>query len=168
MATPWLINNTLFFVQGKLAPPLPFAGRSYVTSTAVASYGQDAGLFLVTHNNYSIYHKVYFHRLLYALLKRHLNITLEDDAIRAPGPQEPRIGFVFTGQGAQWALMSVELMQRRVVADLETKPAELLREFGINRDPLTFRYPKENISFEEAGRYRCHSLYELSRAHQAR
>ncbi|KAK2009421.1 KR domain-containing protein, partial [Colletotrichum eremochloae] len=71
-------------------------------------------------------------------LKRQLGTTLGDNATRGPGGgQQPRIGFVFTGQGAQWARMGVELMERKVFADSVAKSAELLRDFGADWDPLT-------------------------------
>ncbi|KAK1993635.1 KR domain-containing protein [Colletotrichum falcatum] len=73
-----------------------------------------------------------------AELKRRLSTTLGDNAARGPGSgQAPRVGFVFTGQGAQWARMGVELMERKVFADSVAKSAELLRGFGADWDPLT-------------------------------
>ncbi|EFQ36694.1 KR domain-containing protein [Colletotrichum graminicola] len=72
-----------------------------------------------------------------AELKRQLSTRLGDNATRVPGSREPRIGFVFTGQGAQWARMGVELMEREVFADSVARSAKLLRDFGAEWDPLT-------------------------------
>ncbi|KAH8721624.1 KR domain-containing protein [Ilyonectria robusta] len=72
-----------------------------------------------------------------AELREQLSTTLGENATRSPSSQEPRIGFVFTGQGAQWARMGLELMERKVFADSVAKSAELLREFGADWDPLT-------------------------------
>lgn len=71
-----------------------------------------------------------------AELREKLSTTIGENALRASSSQEPRIGFVFTGQGAQWARMGVELMERKVFADSVAKSAKLLREFGADWDPL--------------------------------
>ncbi|KAK1573272.1 KR domain-containing protein [Colletotrichum navitas] len=70
-------------------------------------------------------------------LKTLLVSTLGDNATRQSNNEEPRVAFVFTGQGAQWARMGIELMERRVFADSVNKSAKLLREFGASWDPLT-------------------------------
>lgn len=49
----------------------------------------------------------------------------------------PRIGFVFTGQGAQWARMGVELLPRRVFGTSVARSAALLRAMGCDWDPVT-------------------------------
>lgn len=46
-----------------------------------------------------------------------------------------RIGFVFTGQGAQWARMGVEMLDRPVFGASVAKSAQFLREMGCTWDP---------------------------------
>ncbi|KAI3397078.1 hypothetical protein diail_11220 [Diaporthe ilicicola] len=46
-----------------------------------------------------------------------------------------RIGFVFTGQGAQWARMGVEMLERPVFGASVAKSAGFLREMGCTWDP---------------------------------
>lgn len=48
-----------------------------------------------------------------------------------------RIGFVFTGQGAQWARMGVELLDRPVFGASIAKSAQFLRDMGCTWDPAT-------------------------------
>lgn len=69
---------------------------------------------------------------------------LEGNATRA-GSSEPRIGFIFTGQGAQWAGMGVELLQAyRVFRDSVARSAALLSSFGCQWDPVTeLQRPKD-------------------------
>ncbi|KAH7305604.1 hypothetical protein B0I35DRAFT_362109 [Stachybotrys elegans] len=70
-------------------------------------------------------------------LHEQLTTTLGEDAARAPsGSATPRIGFVFTGQGAQWAGMGVEMLGRRVFGESVAKSAEYLREMGCDWDPV--------------------------------
>ncbi|KAK4446921.1 reducing polyketide synthase rads1 [Podospora aff. communis PSN243] len=65
-------------------------------------------------------------------------LASNNNATRAsPAQKKPRIGFVFTGQGAQWALMGVEMLERRVFGDSVAKSAELLRTMGCEWDPAT-------------------------------
>nr|B3FWT3.1 RecName: Full=Reducing polyketide synthase hmp8; Short=R-PKS hmp8; AltName: Full=Hypothemycin biosynthesis cluster protein hpm8 [Hypomyces subiculosus]ACD39767.1 reducing polyketide synthase [Hypomyces subiculosus] len=58
-----------------------------------------------------------------------------EGAARSSG-SEPRIGFVFTGQGAQWARMGVELLERPVFKASVIKSAETLKELGCEWDPI--------------------------------
>lgn len=46
-----------------------------------------------------------------------------------------RIGFVFTGQGAQWARMGVEMLDRPVFGASVAKSAQFLRDMGCTWDP---------------------------------
>ncbi|KAI2478999.1 Polyketide synthase module protein [Pyrenophora tritici-repentis] len=48
----------------------------------------------------------------------------------------PRIGFVFTGQGAQWARMGVEMLDRQVFRDSVEQSATYLRDMGCLWDPI--------------------------------
>ncbi|KAM0716793.1 hypothetical protein Q7P37_008238 [Cladosporium fusiforme] len=72
-----------------------------------------------------------------AELREHLATTLGQDATRVSDTQAQRIGFVFTGQGAQWAGMGVEMLERPVFGASVAKSAELLRSFGCTWDPAT-------------------------------
>lgn len=69
---------------------------------------------------------------------------LEETATRVANSQ-PRIGFMFTGQGAQWAGMGVELLQAYpVFRDSFARSAALLSSMGCSWDPVTeLRRPKE-------------------------
>ncbi|KAK8112334.1 uncharacterized protein PG998_008791 [Apiospora kogelbergensis] len=49
---------------------------------------------------------------------------------------EPRVGFVFTGQGAQWAGMGIELLSRPVFRKSVTKSAAILKSLGCEWDPV--------------------------------
>ena len=69
-------------------------------------------------------------------LREHLLTVVGEDATRAP-TSPPRIGFVFTGQGAQWAGMGIELLSRPVFRDSVARSAALLREMGASWDPIT-------------------------------
>lgn len=51
--------------------------------------------------------------------------------------EAPRIGFVFTGQGAQWARMGVEMLDRPVFRDSVAQSAIFLQEMGCVWDPIT-------------------------------
>lgn len=55
------------------------------------------------------------------------------DASSSTGPK--RIGFVFTGQGAQWARMGVEMLDRPVFGASVAKSAQFLRDMGCTWDP---------------------------------
>ena len=69
-------------------------------------------------------------------LREHLVSALGEDAVRAP-TSPPRIGFVFTGQGAQWARMGMEMLARPVFRDSVAKSAAILEELGATWDPVT-------------------------------
>jgi acyl transferase domain-containing protein len=58
------------------------------------------------------------------------------DGFRASN-NTPRIGFVFTGQGAQWARMGVELFEKRVFRDSVLRSAQYLADMGCSWDPIT-------------------------------
>ena len=64
-------------------------------------------------------------------------ITLGENAARVSDSRPPRIGWVFTGQGAQWARMGMEMMERKVFRDSVAKSAAFLREMGCDWDPTT-------------------------------
>lgn len=49
---------------------------------------------------------------------------------------EPRVAFVFTGQGAQWAGMGIQLLQRPVFRDSVARSAAILRGLGCPWDPV--------------------------------
>jgi zearalenone synthase (highly reducing iterative type I polyketide synthase) len=49
----------------------------------------------------------------------------------------PRIGYVFTGQGAQWARMGVELLDRSVFRESVARSTDYLKEMGCTWDPIT-------------------------------
>ncbi|OAA60531.1 reducing polyketide synthase [Niveomyces insectorum RCEF 264] len=67
-------------------------------------------------------------------LQEKLSTELGGNATRTASSQ-PRIGFVFTGQGAQWARMGVELLDRPVFRTSITKSEAFLRELGCDWDP---------------------------------
>lgn len=62
--------------------------------------------------------------------------ALGDGAMRVPA-RPSRIGFVFTGQGAQWARMGIELLQRPVFAESVATSTRFLQELGCPWDPIT-------------------------------
>lgn len=68
-------------------------------------------------------------------LSEQLTRTIGEDAVRVPSEQ-PRLGFVFTGQGAQWARMGVEMMGRRVFDESVARSARFLKEMGCDWDPV--------------------------------
>lgn len=63
--------------------------------------------------------------------------TFGENATRASSSQQSRIGFVFTGQGAQWARMGIEMLERRVFGNSVARSAALLRDMGCDWDPVT-------------------------------
>ena len=64
-------------------------------------------------------------------------VTVGENAARVSNSQPPRIGWVFTGQGAQWARMGIEMMERKVYRDSVTKSAVFLQQMGCDWDPAT-------------------------------
>lgn len=71
-------------------------------------------------------------------LRDHLTTRPGEGATRdtssSDGPK--RIGFVFTGQGAQWARMGVEMLDRPVFGASVAKSAQFLRDMGCTWDPV--------------------------------
>lgn len=67
-------------------------------------------------------------------LREKLDSIKGANAVRSSG--EPRIGFVFTGQGAQWAGMGAELLERKVFGESFRKSAEYLKELGCEWDAI--------------------------------
>ncbi|TLD11793.1 hypothetical protein PspLS_11646 [Pyricularia sp. CBS 133598] len=71
-----------------------------------------------------------------AELRHQLSVKAGENATRNPETQ-PRIGFVFTGQGAQWAGMGVEMLKSHpVFRDSVRKSAAFLKSFGCDWDPV--------------------------------
>ncbi|KAG7038038.1 reducing polyketide synthase [Colletotrichum scovillei] len=71
-----------------------------------------------------------------AELHHKLSTTAGDKTTRTPD-SKPRIGFVFTGQGAQWAGMGVEMLKSHpVFKDSVTRSAALLKSMGCDWDPV--------------------------------
>jgi acyl transferase domain-containing protein/NADPH:quinone reductase-like Zn-dependent oxidoreductase/NAD(P)-dependent dehydrogenase (short-subunit alcohol dehydrogenase family) len=64
-------------------------------------------------------------------------VAVGENALRVSHSRQPRIGWVFTGQGAQWARMGMEMMEREVFRDSVAKSAAFLREMGCDWDPAT-------------------------------
>lgn len=52
------------------------------------------------------------------------------------GSEAPRVAFVFTGQGAQWAAMGIQLLQRPVFRDSVAKSTAILQSLGCPWDPV--------------------------------
>ncbi|KAG8169993.1 hypothetical protein KVR01_000738 [Diaporthe batatas] len=71
-----------------------------------------------------------------AELVEQLSTGLDEHVTRDPR-KHPRIAFVFTGQGAQWAGMGVEMLGRPVFMAAIAKSASILRELGCDWDPVT-------------------------------
>ncbi|KAF2273799.1 reducing polyketide synthase [Westerdykella ornata] len=70
-----------------------------------------------------------------AELQEKLSAGSWENARRA-GSNIPRIGFVFTGQGAQWSRMGVELLERPGFRESIARSSEILRTFGCDWDPI--------------------------------
>ncbi|KAI6351269.1 hypothetical protein MCOR25_010037 [Pyricularia grisea] len=71
-----------------------------------------------------------------AELRHQLSTKAGDAATRTPETQ-PRIGFVFTGQGAQWAGMGVEMLKsHHVFRDSVRRSAIHLKSLGCDWDPV--------------------------------
>ena len=64
-------------------------------------------------------------------------LTVGENVGRVLNRQPPRIGWVFTGQGAQWARMGMEMMEREIYRDSVAKSTAFLREMGCDWDPVT-------------------------------
>jgi zearalenone synthase (highly reducing iterative type I polyketide synthase) len=60
-----------------------------------------------------------------------------ENATRNASANDQRIGLVFTGQGAQWARMGVEMLERPVFRDSVDQSANFLRDMGCPWDPIT-------------------------------
>ena len=71
-----------------------------------------------------------------AELRELIATALGDKATRAPSVGPLRIGLVFTGQGAQWASMGIELMERKVSSKSFAKSAAYMKEMGCDWDPI--------------------------------
>lgn len=71
-------------------------------------------------------------------LRDYLNANPGENASRdaSSGAGLKRIGFVFTGQGAQWARMGVEMLDRPVFGASVAKSAQFLRDVGCTWDPV--------------------------------
>lgn len=68
-------------------------------------------------------------------LREQFEAPLAETAARAPQTL-PRVGFVFTGQGAQWAGMGMEMMHRHVFGESVARSAQYLKELGCQWDPV--------------------------------
>ncbi|KAJ5441781.1 hypothetical protein N7491_004187 [Penicillium cf. griseofulvum] len=68
-------------------------------------------------------------------LREQLLNVLGENATRAPMHQ-PRIGFVFTGQGAHWARMGVEMLERPIFQLSMKKSGQFLKDMGCEWDPI--------------------------------
>ncbi|KAF3001768.1 t1pks [Curvularia kusanoi] len=63
-------------------------------------------------------------------------IADSDRGIRASS-KTPRIGLIFTGQGAQWARMGIELLQRPVFHDSVSRSGDYLAKMGCTWNPIS-------------------------------
>ncbi|KAF6836456.1 hypothetical protein CPLU01_03740 [Colletotrichum plurivorum] len=71
-------------------------------------------------------------------LRHQLTSGITEKPTRAPEGGPPRIGFIFTGQGAQWAGMGAELLDSHpVFRDSVARSAALLASMGCDWDPAT-------------------------------
>ncbi|KAF2258097.1 reducing polyketide synthase [Lojkania enalia] len=71
-------------------------------------------------------------------LREQLEATLGQNATRAYRSRSPpRIGFVFTGQGAQWARMGIEMLERPAFKESVFKSDCFLKEMGCDWDTAT-------------------------------
>ncbi|KAL8660348.1 MAG: hypothetical protein Q9202_006619 [Teloschistes flavicans] len=66
-----------------------------------------------------------------------IEVTMGENAARVSNRASSRIGWVFTGQGAQWARMGMEMMDRKVFRDSVATSAAFLRDMGCDWDPAT-------------------------------
>jgi zearalenone synthase (highly reducing iterative type I polyketide synthase) len=67
-----------------------------------------------------------------AELREQLLTTLEENATRTSSSQKLCIGFVITGQGAQWARMGVEMLDWSVFSDSVSRSVAILRNMGCD------------------------------------
>ncbi|KAF6814034.1 hypothetical protein CSOJ01_04267 [Colletotrichum sojae] len=71
-------------------------------------------------------------------LRHQLTSGIAEKPTRAPEGGPPRIGFIFTGQGAQWAGMGAELLDSHpVFRDSVARSAAFLASMGCDWDPAT-------------------------------
>lgn len=70
-----------------------------------------------------------------AELREKLSTPQSEYAVREPRIQ-PKIGFVFTGQGAQWARMGVEMLHRPVFKDSVQRSTDYLQDLGCEWTPI--------------------------------
>lgn len=61
-----------------------------------------------------------------------LQKTLEDTSKPTRAKSQPRLGFVFTGQGAQWAAMGMDLMVYRAFQESLLAADRYLSDLGCN------------------------------------
>lgn len=61
---------------------------------------------------------------------------LKTSRTSSTGSEAPRVAFVFTGQGAQWAGMGIQLLERPVFRESVTKSAAILKTLGCPWDPV--------------------------------
>ncbi|KAH9230788.1 hypothetical protein K456DRAFT_1727160 [Colletotrichum gloeosporioides 23] len=74
-----------------------------------------------------------------------LQKTLEDTSKPTRAKSQPRLGFVFTGQGAQWAAMGMDLMVYRAFQESLLAADRYLSDLGCNWS-LTFELSKTKTS----------------------
>ena len=100
-------------------------------------------------------------------LREQLLTTVGENVVRAPrGP--PRIGFVFTGQGAQWARMGIEMLERRAFSDSVARSTGFLKEMGCDWDPVTelFKEGQESrLAIPEISQPIC-SVLQIALVHE--
>ncbi|CAF3577742.1 unnamed protein product [Fusarium graminearum] len=68
-------------------------------------------------------------------LREKLSSPQSEHAVREPRSQ-PKIGFVFTGQGAQWARMGVEMLHRPVFKESVQRSTDYLQQLGCDWTPI--------------------------------
>ncbi|KAM0389205.1 hypothetical protein ACHAQC_009086 [Fusarium culmorum] len=68
-------------------------------------------------------------------LREKLSSPQSEYAVREPRSQ-PKIGFVFTGQGAQWARMGVEMLHRPVFKESVQRSTDYLQQLGCDWTPI--------------------------------
>ncbi|KAK7177902.1 KR domain-containing protein [Paraphaeosphaeria sporulosa] len=105
-------------------------------------------------------------------LREQLSTSLGDTAARGWSGKHPSyIGLVFMGQGAQWARMGIELLDRRVFRESVSKSTQYVREMGCDWDPVAElrKAPAESRVGEPEGVYPSkvvgHSSGEIAAAY---